>query len=124
MAQPNLKSLTTVVADSVTGYPTTSETTLVSAVPTGHTYAFDAIGVANITDTSSGQITLSIYKAFNAGSPVSIIRICRKKNVSAKNNINALAGNKPLYLNEGDYITMQANTNSVMEIVAPYVDYS
>lgn len=119
MTAPNLKSLTSVYADSQHGFPTTTEAVLIDTVPVGHTYVVSAIQVTNVTAATSAGIT--IKHVGGEGSPTSTAHLAYKRTVSGKTSVNVLLG-KELYMEEGDQLKMIATVDSTLEVVASYSD--
>lgn len=119
MTAPNLKSLTEVLVQSATGYPTTSETQLL-ACPTGHAYEVKGVYVSNV-GTVSAAITITFHSS-SAGSPFGTIRLPKGRVISPRVTVNVLQG--VLYLAEGEALYMSASVNNAFEIAAPYIDYT
>ncbi len=125
MSEPNLLELTVSRANTASVNVTTVEQVIIPdpesgnvVVPTGHLYAVDAVYAANVHASSPGYATLKHYKG---GSPASVVFLAKKRLISIKSMVNLLGG-KPLYVGEGDYVTIKAELNGTLDADAPYAD--
>lgn len=120
MTAPNLTALTSATIDTVTGYPTTSESDLVPTVGSGEAIEVKAVNVSNVSDTSPATYTLKLYRA--SGSPPEVIRMPKARTISIHTTVNVLQS--VIYLAEGDKLRHLASANSIFEVAAPVVRYS
>ena len=113
MAAPNLISLTTVNIKTAILAGPTSVTDLIAAVASGKAVNIEAVYCSNIHASLAAYATV-IHK--QGGTEY---KIANRQRVSTNQTINVLLG-KPLYLEEGDSLLVQADAVSTLIFFAPY----
>lgn len=117
MAAPNLKSLTTVIADT-SPFDCTSTTIadVIAAVTTGHVKVLAAIFVTNYHATVQAYVTV-VHKKGGVEYEIACNRA-----VAVKTTVNLLLG-KELHLAEGDSLRAKIGTSGqTVRILVPWSD--
>ncbi len=116
MAAPNLKALTTLNIKSAVLNPTNTMTDIIPAVTANHAYQVDAVYACNIHASERGWITL-VYK--KGGTEYKLQN--QFAGIATHQMVNLLPG-KPLYMEDGDSLRVQANASSNFTVIASYSD--
>ena len=119
MSAPNLLALTTATGKNYSCAVGTTRTDLVPTVTTGHAVKINAAAFTNIHGTDAGDVTLELYD--------SSANVYYKMLSTVSIPADAVFSPKelfPLYLEEGDKLTVLANTASVLQAVASGEDLS
>lgn len=114
MAHPNLNSPTKVEGLSVATAVGTSATTIVSnGTASSATIRIVSLYCANIDGSSAADVTVKLATGTNAWSIASTV------SVPADATVEVVSG-RPLYLKEGDSLTVTASASGDIEAVASY----
>jgi hypothetical protein len=116
MAQPNIVNVTDIKGNTK-GYAITNGTTdlLENAAASGKVYRIEYFSVANIDGTNPCDVTINFYDA----SATTSFKIANTVTVPA--DATLMVVDKPLYLEEGDKITVLASANGDLEAVISWV---
>lgn len=118
MAKPNLAASTlTVNIDSAVLNPTNTMTDIIAAVASDHAVIVEAVFACNIHATERGWITL-VYKTGGTE-----YKLQNEYEGIAPGQMHNLLLGKPLHLDEGDSLRVQANQSSNYTVTAPYTDF-
>jgi hypothetical protein len=119
MANPNLANITDLTVHTVLLELTTSETDVVSAVPTNHAYEVNSIFVTNIHATVVALVTVVLKRSGTDH------LLCNQMRVGVKQApTNVLAAGRTIFLNEGDSIRAYAQAVSNAVVYVPYTDFT
>jgi Trk K+ transport system NAD-binding subunit len=114
MAHPNLNSPTNVEGLSVASQVGTSATTILSnASDSSATIRVVSMYVANVDGSSAADVSVRLATGTNAWSIVSTV------SVPADATVEIISG-RPLYLKEGDSLTVTASAPGDLEAVVSY----
>lgn len=121
MAEPNIKSLTTINGKTVgAALTTTSADIVTNSAASGKVFKINAIYVANVDGTNNVDITVRFYDA--SVSSGTAFALANTITVPADATLDILS--KPIYLEEGDKIQALASANGDAEIVVSYEEIS
>lgn len=117
MAAPNIMAATSIYGKNAKLAVTTSLTAILSnTTASGKVFKVNLLNVANVDGSASADITATIYNGSTD------TRLAFTVAVPADNAISIL--DKPLYLQEGESIRLQASTAGDLEAVASYEEIS
>lgn len=121
MANPNIKNMTTVNGQTVAVVaPTTPSGFLTNSSSSNKVYKINLLNASNIDTVNTISVSLNLIRSVVA--PTGTYSIITSVDVPAKATISLL--DRPLYLNEGDSVSVNAGGANKIHIVASYEDIS
>lgn len=116
MAAPNIVNVIDIKGKSKGQAVTTSVADLLeNPAASGHVYKVEHFSIANIDGTSNADITINFYDA----SATTSFKIANTVVVPA--DATLMVTEKPIYLEEGDKITVLGSANGDLEAVISWV---
>ena len=116
MAQPNIVNVTDIKGNTKGQAITTSVVDLLeNPAASGKVYRVEFFSVANIDGVNTADFTLNFYDASSTTS----FKICNTVPVPA--DATLMIVDRPIYLEEGDKLTITASANSDLEAVVSWV---
>lgn len=117
MAAPNIMAATAIYGKNAKLTVTDSLTAILSnTAASGKVFKVNLLNVANVDGAASATITATIYNGSTD------TRLAYTVAIPADNAISLL--DKPLYLQEGESIRLQASANGDLEAIASYEEIS
>lgn len=113
MAAPNIVSPTTITLKNVASTVGTSAITLVTC-PTDKALKVSTLYAANKQGTNAADATVNLVSGGET------VAICSTVSVPADASLVVVDRNSPVYLEEGDALTVVASATGAIEIVASY----
>lgn len=121
MAAPNIVNVSTITAKSVgLAASTTATSILTNSSGSGKVMKLNSLIVSNINGTAAADITATLYKA----SVTTTYYIAYTISVPNDATLVLISKDAGLYLEEGDYVQLQASANSYLNGIASYEEIS
>jgi uncharacterized protein YyaL (SSP411 family) len=119
MAAPNIAALTTITGKTAVQAVAASATAIVSnSAASGKVLKVNSLYVANIHASTTGAITVDVYRSSTA------YRIANAISVPINSVYMVIQKDSPIYLEEGDSLRLTGGAASTLEAVASYEDLS
>lgn len=117
MANPNIVDVTTIYGKTAVQAVSTTATAIVTnSADSGKIFKVNALYVSNVDGTSTGEITIDLYRSTTA------YHIAKTISVPADATLDVIS--KTVYLQEGDALRLTANANSTIQAVCSYEEIS
>jgi hypothetical protein len=119
MAAPNIVALNTITGKTAVQAVGASATAIITnSAASGKVLKVNALYVANIHGSTTGTITVDLYRSSTA------YRLANSISVPINSVYMAIQKDSPIYLEEGDTLRLTAGSASVLEAVASYEELS
>lgn len=116
MAQMNIVNVSTIYGNTTGMAVTTVPTAIVTnASSSGAVYKINTIIVSNISGTSSGSVTVDVYK-----NQTNSYKLSYQVSVAANTSFSPIDKGLIVYLQENDSIRLTASANGILEAVCSY----
>jgi len=123
MATPNIVAVQTINGKTIyVDLTSTSITTLLGSIATGHIAKVNTIIVSNVDGTNAVNFTLN-YNTNTSGSGTNVPMISTLS-VPANASLIALDKSTSIYIDETNSLTVQAGTASKLKVIISYEDIS